>query len=108
VVNPAIYVPVPPAQPQRSLIRSSDKPDPSHYKLHTVAETWEEGRRICLSEKSNLLVLNSADEFVVVRAIWNRDPNFTGAHLNDFIHVELRESTEHNFVTDSGKKFRTI
>jgi hypothetical protein len=89
-------------------MRSSDKPDPIHYKLHTVAQTWDEADRICRSEGSHLVVLNSADEFVVVRAIWNRNPNFTNADYTQYIHVGLRETTENNYVTDSGNNFNTL
>jgi hypothetical protein len=79
-------------------------PNHKNYKLHTVAQTWDEARRICLSEGSRLLVLNSAEEFVVAREIWNKHPNFTGAKYWNIIYVGLRKNKENIFVTDSGKK----
>jgi hypothetical protein len=109
VIHPALYVSVPPAPPQQSPIRHSDQvPDPSHYKLHTVAQTWDEARKICLSEGSHLLVLNSAEEFVVVRAIWDSNTDFTDTNYKNYIHVGLREITENNYATDSGKNFHTL
>jgi hypothetical protein len=109
VIHPALYVSVPPAPPKQSLIRHSDEvPDPSHYKLHTVAQTWDEGHRTCLSEGGHLLVLNSAEEFDVIMEIWDSDPDFTDAVYMEHIYVGLRESTENNFVTDSGKNIHAL
>lgn len=102
MIHPAIYVSVPPQRPHRSdydLV-----PNHGHYKLHTLAKTWDEARRICLSEGSRLLVLNSEEEFNAVKAVWNRNPDFTDTLHKDYIHVGLKKIKENTFVTDSGKK----
>jgi hypothetical protein len=83
-------------------------PDPSNYKLHTVAETWNVARNICLSEYSHLVVLNSKEEWDVVKAIWDSNPDFIGTTNKGDIYVGLFEIAENNFVTDSGKNFHTL
>jgi len=95
---------VPPVPPQRSHGWGYDLvPNHGYYKLHTLAKNWNEARRICLSEGSHLLVLNSAEEFTAVKAVWDRNPDFTDTQFKGYIHVGLRKSKENTFVTDSGK-----
>jgi hypothetical protein len=105
VILPALYVSVPPVTPQRSHRSDYDQvPHHGYYKLHTLAKTWEEARRICLSEGSRLLVLNSAEEFNALKAIWDSNTHFTDTQHVNYIHIGLRKSKENTFVTDSGKK----
>lgn len=97
--------PVPPVPPHGSHRSDYDLvPNHGYYKLHTLAKNWDEARSICLSEGSCLLVLNSAEEFTAVKAVWDRNPNFTDTHFKSYIHVGLRENKENTFITDSGKK----
>jgi len=111
LIHPALYVAVPPVPPvpsvppQRSHRCDYDLvPNHGYYKLHTLAKTWDEARTICLSEGSRLLVLNSVEEFNAVKAIWDRNPDFTDTQHKEYIHVGLRKSKENTFVTDTGKK----
>jgi hypothetical protein len=101
---------VPPAPPQQSPIRHANKAiDPSLYTLHIVAQTWEEARNICLSEwRSHLVVLNSAEEYAVVKAMWDSNPDFIGATSLNYIFLGLREITENNYITECGKNFHTL
>jgi hypothetical protein len=63
---------------------------------------------ICLSEGSHLLVLNSVEEFAVIKGIWASNPDFTDAVYKEHIYVGLRETTENNFFTDSGKNIHAL
>ena len=105
MIHPPLYVSVPPVPPQRSHRRHYDLvQNHGHYKLHTVANTWDEARRICLSEGSHLLVLNSAEEFTAVKSVWDTNPDFTDTRHKDLMHVGQRIYKDNTFVTDSGKK----
>jgi hypothetical protein len=76
--------------------------------MHTVAETWDDARNICLSEFSHLLVLNSMEEVAFIMGIWTSNPDVIGSIDKRFIHLGLREITDNIYVTDCGKNFHTL
>ena len=96
---PVLCVSVPAVPPQQSHRCDYELvPNHGYYKLHTLAKSWDEARRICLSEGSHLLVLNSAEELIAVKSIWDRNPDFNDTQHKDYIHVGLRKNKENTFL----------
>jgi len=71
--------------------------------MHTLAEKWDEARKICIQEGTHLLILNSGAEMDAVKAIWSKYHNITGGFFTDYLFVGVHDQfNEGEYVTILG------
>ena len=71
--------------------------------MHTVAEKWDDARKICIQEGTHLLILNSGAEMDAVKSIWSQHPNITGGAYSHYIFVGVHDRfNEGEYVTILG------
>ncbi|XP_067000419.2 hemolymph lipopolysaccharide-binding protein [Anabrus simplex] len=75
-----------------------------YYKMHPKAETWDQARVNCNKEGAHLLIVNSEEEFGVVKQLFARKPKIEGATWNDWIYVGFSDrAVEGQYVTVLGE-----
>ena len=78
-------------------------PGLGYYKMHTVAEKWDDARKICMQEGTHLLILNSGAEMDAVKSIWSKNLNISGSNFPDYIYVGVHDRfNEGDFITILG------
>jgi len=71
--------------------------------MHTVAEKWDDARKICNQEGAHLLIVNSGREMDAVRSIWLQHQNLTGGVYFHAIFVGVHDRfTEGDYITILG------
>ncbi|XP_069674755.1 hemolymph lipopolysaccharide-binding protein-like [Periplaneta americana] len=73
------------------------------YKFHKDLDTWYNAEQTCVKEGAHLLVLNSDNEFAVLKKKWN-DSGVGGTYLHVGINDFDKEGT---FVTITGESLNT-
>lgn len=84
--------------------RPDFKPRLGYYKFHTNAQTWLAARHTCTQEGAHLLIVNSDDEFAIVKGMWDKYPELFQDWRNDYVHIGITDLAEEgNFTTLFGK-----
>jgi len=71
--------------------------------MHTVAEKWNDARKICIEEGTHLLILNSGAEMDAVTSIWSKHPNITGDVHSNYLYAGVHDRfNEGEYITIFG------